>query len=83
MIAFFFQAQAACTKVYHALSSSSQNNLNLVINSMGADGAKAIAEALKVNPVLTKLYLQGMLGEAGKKALGDAVKDRSGFELGV
>ena len=28
MIAFFFQAQAACTKVYHALSSSSQNNLN-------------------------------------------------------
>ena len=28
MIAFFFQVQAACTKVYHALSSSSQNNLN-------------------------------------------------------
>ena len=28
MIAFFFLAQAARTKVYHALSSSSQNNLN-------------------------------------------------------
>ena len=51
-------------------------------NSIGADGAKAIAEALKVNPVLTKLYLwSNNLGEAGKKAVQDAVKDRNGFEL--
>ena len=46
------------------------------------DGAKAIAEALKVNPVLTKLNLMyNKLGEAGRKAVRDAVKDRSGFVL--
>ena len=46
------------------------------------EGAKAIAEALKVNPVLTKLNLQANdLGDAGKKAVRDAVKDRSGFVL--
>ena len=51
-------------------------------NSIGADGAKAIAEALKVNAVLTKLNLwNNNLGDAGKKAVQDAVKDRSGFEL--
>ena len=32
-------------------------NLNLSGNSIGADGAKAIAEALKVNPVLNNLDL--------------------------
>ena len=59
--------------------------LYLGYNSIGDDGAKAIAEALKVNPVLTKLNLQSanqcFVGEAGKKAVRDAVKDRSGFEL--
>ena len=51
-------------------------------NGIGDDGAKAIAEALKVNAVLTKLHLEyNNLGEAGKKAVRDAVKDRSGFEL--
>ena len=56
----------------------------LQINSIGDDGAKAIAEALKVNPVLTKLYLWGNnMGETGEKAVRDAVKDRSGFELGM
>ena len=51
-------------------------------NSIGDDGAKAIAEALKVNPVLTKLDLElNDLGNAGKKAVRDAVKDRSGFVL--
>ena len=51
-------------------------------NSIGGDGAKAIAEALKVNPVLTNLDLEyNNLGEAGKKAVRDAVKDRSGFVL--
>ena len=41
-----------------------------------------IAEALKVNPVLTKLYLgRNNMGETGEKAVRDAVKDRSGFEL--
>ena len=56
--------------------------LNLRYNSIGGDGAKAIAEALKVNPVMTKLDLEyNNLGEAGKKAVRDAVKDRSGFVL--
>ena len=52
-------------------------------NSIGADGAKAIAEALKVNPVLTKLDLKynSTMGDAGKQAVRDAVKDRSGFVL--
>ena len=53
-------------------------------NNIGDDGAKAIAEALKVNPVLTKLHLEyNDLGDAGKQAVRDAVKDRSGFELGL
>ena len=56
--------------------------LKLWNNSIGPEGAKAIAEALKVNPVLTKLDLRvNNLGEAGKQAVRDAVKDRSGFEL--
>jgi hypothetical protein len=46
------------------------------------DGAKAIAEALKVNAVLTKLNLKfNDMGDAGNKALRDAVRGRSGFEL--
>ena len=57
--------------------------LNLSSNSIGVEGAKAIAEALKVNPVLTKLSLKynETMGDAGKQAVQDAVKDRSGFEL--
>ena len=39
-------------------------------NSIGADGAKVIAEALKVNPVLIKLDLSANnLGDAGEKAV--------------
>ena len=56
--------------------------LNLWNNAIGDDGAKAIAEALKVNPVLTKLDLEyNNLGDAGRQAVRDAVKDRSGFVL--
>ena len=53
------------------------------LNGIGPEGAKAIAEALKVNPVLTKLDLRwnNNMGDAGKKAVQDAVKDRNGFEL--
>ena len=59
-------------------------DLNLMLNCIGDDGARAIAEALKVNPVLTKLYLNNNnLGDAGEKAVREAVKDRSGFELGM
>jgi len=57
--------------------------LELYRNNIGVDGAKAIAEALKVNAVLTKLDIRANddMGDAGKKAVRDAVKDRSGFDL--
>ena len=52
-------------------------------NNIGPEGAIAIAEALKVNAVLTKLWLSSVSyrGDAWGKAVRDAVKDRSGFEL--
>jgi hypothetical protein len=52
-------------------------------NNVGSEGAIAIAETLKVNAVLTKLNLEynSSMGDAGKKAVRDAVKDRSGFVL--
>ena len=62
--------------------------LGLNSNNFGQEGAIAIAEALKVNTVLTKLYLSNIfrkrnnnLGDAGEKAVRNAVNDRSGFEL--
>ncbi len=56
--------------------------LVLMGNSIMDEGAIAIAEALKVNAVLTKLYLwSNDLGDAGKTAVQDAVKGRSGFQL--
>ncbi len=57
--------------------------LDLGGNNIGVEGAKAIAEALKVNAVLTKLDLKynSNMRDAGKQAVRDAVKDRSGFEL--
>ena len=57
--------------------------LHLASNNIGDNGAKAIAEALKVNRVLTKLNIQynASMGDAGKQAVRDAVKDRGGFVL--
>ena len=53
------------------------------MNNIGDEGAEAIAEALKVNATLTKLNLEGNynMGDAGKRAVRNAVKDRSGFVL--
>ena len=49
--------------------------LDLYGNSIGVDGAKAIAEALKVNTVLTKLYLfNNSIGVDGAKAIAEALK---------
>jgi hypothetical protein len=51
-------------------------------NMFGLEGAIAIAEALKVNTVLTKLDLEyNSMGDAGKQAVRDAEKGRSGFRL--
>ncbi len=56
--------------------------LDLNLNNISPEGAIAIAEALKVNAVLTKLNLEyNSMGEAGEKAVRDALKDRSGFVL--
>ena len=72
------KAIAEALKVNPVLTSLELGGNRLI----GDDGAKAIAEALKVNPVLTKLDLKyNLLGEAGEKAVRDAVKDRSGFVL--
>ena len=58
--------------------------LNLNGNRMGAEGAAAIGEALKVNGSLTSLDVSiNGLGSASKELLRDAVKDRSGFKLEV
>ena len=73
------KAIAEALKVNPVLTS-----LDLRKNSICVDGAKAIAEALKVNPVLTELnlkYNSTKMGDAGGKAVQDAVKDRSGFVL--
>ena len=44
--------------------------------------AWALAFGKFFSPVLTKLYLyNNNLGDAGEKAVREAVKDRSGFEL--
>jgi len=57
--------------------------LGLWLNNIGDEGAEAIAEALKVNATLTKLNLEGNynMGDAGKRAVRNAVKDRSRFVL--
>ena len=47
-----------------------------------AEGIHAIADALRVNASLTKMDLEyNGLGDAGKDALQNAVKGRSGFKL--
>ena len=44
-------------------------------NSIGDEGAEAIAEALKVNPVLTNLNLfDNNIGDDGAKAIAEALK---------
>ncbi len=50
-------------------------SVDLWFNSIGDDGAKAIAEALKVNAVLTKLELDfNSFGDDGAKAIAEALK---------
>jgi Ran GTPase-activating protein (RanGAP) involved in mRNA processing and transport len=61
--------------------------LHLYNNNIGDDGAKAIAEALKVNVVLTTLGLSNNnIGPEGAKAIADALKSGtamlSNLELG-
>ena len=57
----------------------------LCLNKIGDEGATAIAEALKVNAVLTHLNLENnrSISDKGKKQLRDAVQGRAGFKLAV
>ena len=50
--------------------------MDLRANSIGVDGAKAIAEALKVNAVMTTLYLGNnySIGDEGAIAIAEALK---------
>ena len=49
---------------------------------IGPEGAKYVADMLLVNASLTKMDLgYNGLGDAGKDALQNAVKGRSGFKL--
>ena len=66
------------------LSGMERDETEADFSSRGLEPADAIliVSDLKVNPVLTKLYLyNNNLGDAGEKAVREAVKDRSGFEL--
>ena len=59
-------------------------NLNLIDNSIGGEGAKALVSALRVKGVLKALKIGGNdLGDEGAKAIRDAVSGQEGFELYV
>ena len=65
-----------------SLGRNGNDNPMVGCDNIGDKGAKAFAKALKVNAVLTKLDLEyNDIGKAGKKAVRDAVKGRSGFVL--
>ena len=49
-------------------------SLNLEWNEIGAEGAKAIGDALQINSVLTELNLyRNEIGDEGAKAIGAAL----------
>ena len=79
-----------CIGVEGAIAIAEALKVNAVVttlalrkNNIGDEGAIAIAEALKVSAVLTKLDIRANdnMGDGGKQAVRDAVKDRSGFVL--
>ena len=66
----------------HMLTNSCVDVHSLGSNGLGAAGATAIAEALKVNRVLKSLNLTGSyLEDAGRTAIRDAVNGRVDFNL--
>ena len=77
-VKLFPNLEAALKGVFNRVMTT----LYLGNNSIGAEGAIAIAKALKVSAVLTRLDIQvNNMGDAGEKAVQDAVKGRSGFDL--
>ena len=57
--------------------------LDLERNKIGDAGAEAIAAMLRTNRSLTVLSMRNEIGDAGKKALREAVAGREGFKLEV
>ena len=66
-------------------SNTSVTKVDLNLNKkIGAEGAKALAEALKVNATVKELLLYSSgIGEQGKQLLRDAVAGRKGFNLSL
>jgi Ran GTPase-activating protein (RanGAP) involved in mRNA processing and transport len=66
-----------CKVVAHLIATKLPVLSTLILwkNNIGDEGAKAIAEALKVNTVLTVLYLgENNIGDDGAKAIAEALK---------
>ena len=66
-----------CKVIAHLIAAKLPVLTTLILwkNNIGDEGAKAIAEALKVNTVLTVLYLgENNIGDDGAKAIAEALK---------
>ena len=71
------QKQVGRIAYSHLIFSFVYNLLLLDINNIGAEGAKAIAEALKVNTSLTKINLwDNNIGDKGARELELAAVER-------
>ena len=71
-------AEALC----EAVNKYEVEELALSYNQLGVAGAEAIAAMLRTNRSLTDLYLVGnKIGDAGKKAVREAVEGREGFSF--
>ena len=56
--------------------------IDLSWNEIGAEGAKPLADALRVTGSMTRLNMSwNSLGEEGKATLRKAIEGRPGFEL--
>jgi len=61
---------------------TSLTKINLFNNNIGAEGAKYVAEALKVNTSLTKINLnRNNIGAEGERLLREAWKHSDGLRL--
>ena len=70
-VKLFPNLEAALKGVFNRVLTS----VDLQVNAIGDDGAKAIAEALKVTAVLTELSLyRNNIGDDGAKAIAEALK---------
>ena len=77
-----YVAEENVEALFEAVNKYEVKDLNLNRNQLGDAGAEAIAAMLRTNRSLTKLVLRdNKIGNAGNKALREAVEGREGFEL--